>query len=341
MLSKLYTSDKKANNADAILNAATTGATFLLQHARTEDGKRCYFSLTEDGRPLGIQRKIFSECFFVMAMYEYGKATGDIKYTQAGLDMFEYVLLYHDKPELLGRPQLSGDAKLLPLNMPMIILNVIDEIGMHEKYQDRVNRCIHEILLHVQPDMQVVVENVLPDGTVLMARSDGRLCNPGHAIECAWFLLHHIRMVGCTGEFKHREQELNNVAINMLDWSFDKGWDMQHDGILYFTDLAGYDASPLESGMKLWWPHCETLIAMLMAFEHTSKPQYLSKFIQTIDYIKKTFSATPSGGWYGYFDQGGSRTHNYIGAAYKGFFHVPRALFVCGTILERLLHQSE
>ena len=51
------------------LNMAQLGAEFLVRHAMREDG-RVYFSLTEDGKPLSMQRKIFSECFWIMAMAE-------------------------------------------------------------------------------------------------------------------------------------------------------------------------------------------------------------------------------------------------------------------------------
>ncbi len=39
--------------------------------------------------------------------------------------------------------------------------------------------------------------------------------------------------------------------------------------------------------MKLWWPHCEALIAFLMAYSQTRKPELLDRFSQVYEY---TFS---------------------------------------------------
>lgn len=43
----------------------------------------------------------------------------------------------------------------------------------------------------------------------------------------------------------------------------------------------------LEWSMKLWWPHCEALIAFLMAYSQTKKPELLDRFSQVYEY---TFS---------------------------------------------------
>ena len=62
-----------------ILDAARKAADFLRNHVKRDDN-RCYFCVTNDGKPVKLQRTIFSECFFVMAMAEAGKATGDNLY---------------------------------------------------------------------------------------------------------------------------------------------------------------------------------------------------------------------------------------------------------------------
>ncbi len=36
--------------------------------------------------------------------------------------------------------------------------------------------------------------------------------------------------------------------------------------------------------MKLWWPHCEALIAYLMAYSHSREPVLLDRFKQIYDY---------------------------------------------------------
>lgn len=57
------------------------GGEFLLRYARlAPPGKKCAFVLTRDGRPVKVQRTIFSECFYTMAMNELWRATGEVRY---------------------------------------------------------------------------------------------------------------------------------------------------------------------------------------------------------------------------------------------------------------------
>lgn len=46
------------------------------------------------------------------------------------------------------------------------------------------------------------------------------------------------------------------------------------------------------------------------------------------------------GEWFGYLDCGGKVTHTFKGGPYKGCFHVPRALFMCISILEAVLKDA-
>ena len=68
----------------ATLLSANPGGEFLLQHVKLHNEKRCYFAVTEEGKPLQLQRKPYTELFFTMAMTELYRATGDSKY-QVGL----------------------------------------------------------------------------------------------------------------------------------------------------------------------------------------------------------------------------------------------------------------
>jgi N-acylglucosamine 2-epimerase len=62
--------------------------------------------------------------------------------------------------------------------------------------------------------------------------------NPGHAIECAWFMLDYARHEG--------DKALEKAALEALDMSYEGGWDAEHGGgIIYFKDIEGYNPSEL------------------------------------------------------------------------------------------------
>ena len=85
--------------------------------------------------------------------------------------------------------------------------------------------------------------------------------------------------------------------------------------------------------MKLWWPHCEALVAHLMAFRATGDPADWARFVEVDRYTFARFPDPEHGEWFGYLDREGRVTHTFKGGPYKGCFHVPRALRVVSALL--------
>lgn len=57
----------------------------MLRYARVAPpGKKCAFVLTQSGLPVKVQRTIFSECFYTMAMNELWRVTGEERYQVCG-----------------------------------------------------------------------------------------------------------------------------------------------------------------------------------------------------------------------------------------------------------------
>lgn len=51
-----------------------------MQNVRDPNTYKCSLVVTRDGKAIKIQRSLFSECFYLMAMSEVGRATGVEKY---------------------------------------------------------------------------------------------------------------------------------------------------------------------------------------------------------------------------------------------------------------------
>ncbi|PNJ09438.1 RENBP isoform 6, partial [Pongo abelii] len=125
-----------------LLDAAKAGGEFLLRYARVAPpGKKCAFVLTRDGRPVKVQRTIFSECFYTMAMNELWRATGEAR--------------YQEDASGLGRPQLQGAPAAEPMAVPMMLLNLVEQLGEADeelagKYGELGDWCAQRILQHVQ-----------------------------------------------------------------------------------------------------------------------------------------------------------------------------------------------
>ena len=121
-----------------------------------------------------------------------------------------------------------------------------------------------------------MLENVTEEGKEIKG-AEGRLINPGQAIEAGWFLLQYATRNG--------NYELARVAIDkFIVQSFNIGWDDTYGGILYYLDANGFSPTQLEWNMKLWWPHAEALIAFLMAYKDTKDDFFLEKFDLVFQY---------------------------------------------------------
>jgi N-acylglucosamine 2-epimerase len=95
-------------------------------------------------------------------------------------------------------------------------------------------------------------------------------------------------------------EAIQRTALDIIRWSYDKGWDAKEGGLYYFLDAArtccaarlyqsltgtwwaqsGRSPAQLEWSMKLWWPHCEAMVALLWAYKLTKDEQYLGRFTQ-------------------------------------------------------------
>ncbi|XP_063427778.1 N-acylglucosamine 2-epimerase-like [Mytilus trossulus] len=333
MYARLYKEMKRFQKPE-ILEAAIKGAEFLQKFARNPETYRCYFSLTKEGKPVKIQRTIFSECFYLMAMSELGIVTGKQSYKKEALTMMDKIIhwVMEDDTEI-GRQSLEGAPPHSSLAVPMMMLGIISQIetmdnSLSNNYSKATDWAVAEVFKHVKRNGNAVLENVGLDGSELEG-SGGRLMTPGHAIEAGWFLLD---LASRTNKTELAETAIQTFMINPYNY----GWDKQYGGLYYFLDVDGWSPAQLEWDLKLWWPHNEAMISFLMAYKHTKNVKHLDIFAQIFDYSYSHFVDKEQGEWYGYLDREGKVKIRSKGGVWKGCFHVPRALMMCEQMLEAM-----
>ncbi len=301
-------------------------------------GDRLYFTVTEDGKPLRQRRYCYSEAFYCIANAEYYGITGDIEHLERARKAYDmYWNLNHGMadPTGLGAKTEPETRQGRALGIPMILLNVTSVLlrvdpENSELYNCRADECVQDILkYHVKPELGCTLESVGLDGTPRLDVTEGRVVNPGHDIECSWFLMERSKATN--------NEALFSKAVEIFDMAFEKGWDKEYEGILYFFDCLGNPPEAYEHDMKLWWPHNEALIASLMIYKETKNEKYLDIFEQILNYCKKTFASAPCGEWYGYLRRDGKPTlPACIGSTFKGPFHVPRCLIMVDKMIEEI-----
>ncbi|MFM1944023.1 MAG: hypothetical protein RI897_3005, partial [Verrucomicrobiota bacterium] len=173
------------------------------------------------------------------------------------------------------------------------------------------------------PEIGALMEVVDPSGEPI-DHFDGRTLNPGHAIEAAWFILR---------EAAHRDdRRLVGLGCAILDAMWRRGWDAECGGLFYFRDVHNKPVQEYWHDMKFWWPHDETLIATLLAYQLTHNTKYARWHQQLHDWSFRHFADPHHGEWFGYLHRDGTPSSTLKGNLWKSFFHHPRALWLCSVI---------
>ena len=323
------------------LEAAKSCIDFLEDHCiNREAGGRMYFTVTAEGKPLRQRRYCFSEGFYVLANAEYYGVTGEREHLERARRAYELIWQLNNglikDPTGLGPKTIPETRTGRALADPMIYLNITSVMHRVDPeqaalYDERAAKCADDIFrYHVKPDLKCTLESVDPEGNPRLYYTEGRTVNPGHDIECVWFLLEYANRTG--------SQELHRGAEQIFNWAIEAGWDKEYGGLLYFIDCLGKPPEAYEHDMKLWWPHNEIMISSLMLYRDTRDEKYLEWFEKTVAYCKAHFSDPEYGEWYGYLRRDGKPTEpSTKGSTFKGPFHLPRALIQCDIMLGQLL----
>lgn len=295
----------------------------------TDTDGRMFFTVTKEGKELQKRRYYFSETFAAIGCAELYKATKrkDVlesaeKYFTVAYECFTGVRKNPPKinPENLGTKALSPAMIMLSTAQTMRSM----DSDKKEWYNTICKKCLDEILNGGYLTEKALLESVTVDGKFVNTPS-GRIVNPGHSLEAAWFIM----LEGILTDNK----EAIDIGKNIIDITLPLGLDKKYGGIIAFTDLLGYPPVQLEWDMKLWWPQCEAMIALRMAYLQFGDEKYLKGYEEIKEYCKKYFVDEEDGEWYGYLHYDNSVSTTLKGNIFKGPFHIPR-LYILMAVLD-------
>jgi len=313
------------------LEFARSCAAFSRRHCHGPGGKM-WFLVDRQGRPLRMRRYVFSEAFAAISYAAVSFATGDAGLRQAALDTFALYLRHSFEPGLMPpkdeptRPSKGIGGLMIGLVTAQELRECLGEVVVEGRTLTAwIDGFIGEIERDfLKPDLRVLLEVVAPDGSIL-DHQDGRTLNPGHALECAWFILHEARI--------RRRDDWVRLGVRILDWMWERGWDDGPGGLRYFTDLRGLPVQEYWHDMKFWWPHCEAIIATALAWRMTGEARFAEWHEQVHSWSFRQFPDPVHGEWYGYLHRDGTVSQPAKGNRFKGPFHLPRMLWYCARLL--------
>jgi N-acylglucosamine 2-epimerase len=332
MLATLYNTVERR---EEWLEGARSCIEFLDRHGFDDDG-RMFFLTTREGKPLRKRRYVYSESFAAMAFAAWARATGDDRAASRAGSLLEAFLHANGTPGVLEPKVYPSTREAKSFGVPMIALGVAqtlrDTTG-YERSESIIDGAIEEIRRDfVRDDLEVVLETVAPDGG-LIDHFDGRTLNPGHAIEGAWFILEEARK-------RDNDPDLIALGTRMIDYMWKRGWDEEHGGLFYFRDLRGLPVQEYWHDMKFWWPHCEAIIATLLAYHLTGDERYAAMHRQVHEWTFARFPDREYGEWYGYLHRDGGVSSALKGNWWKGPYHIPRMLGYCSLLFEGMEKQG-
>ena len=326
---------------EAWYEAAKSCLDFMEAHCVNRDkGGRMYFTVTGEGRPLRQRRYVFSEGFYAMANAEFYLLSGEEERLRCARDAYELIWNINrglmEDPVGIPEKTIAETRGGRSLADPMIYLNLTSVLRRADPeraalYDERAATCVSDIFtFHRKKELGCTLEFVGLKGEFYSDITAGRVVNPGHDIECAWFLMEEANRL--------RDAALHREARELFTDAADLGWDHEYGGLRYFVDALGKPPEAYEHDMKLWWPHNELVIAALMAYRDTGEHVYWDWFTRTMDYCRQHFSDPEYGEWYGYLRRDGLPTQPPCkGSTFKGPFHLPRMLMMVDAMLDEII----
>lgn len=268
----------------------------------------------------------------MIAAAAYAKASGDEEAADKARFVFGKCIAYATTPGLLP-PKFTATRPSKGIGVPMIMINTAQQLREtigDPRCDEWIEKWMAEIERDfVKSDIKCVMEQVAPDGSII-DHIDGRTLNPGHAMEGAWFILHEAKL-------RNNDKRLIDLGCRMLDYMWERGWDKEHGGILYFRDVYNKPVQEYWQDMKMWWPHNEVIIATLLAYLMTGNEKYAQWHKMVHDYAYSHFHDKKYGEWFGYLHRDGSIAQPAKGNLYKGPFHLPRQEWYCFQLLNDYL----
>lgn len=327
---------------------------FVQNHVFLDNGN-CAFLLSQTGEKKesiageGFDISFFADCFVVLGFSEYSRLTGDRNLFEETLDFYNHILkrvesgMFRSEPYPIPQGFRAHSVSMILLNVSQELYEAA-EVLSHSSQPSLQQNTIHFMnvimnifLKHEGFIFEMISRNQKEENLLLT-----RHINPGHSLECMWFVMHAAKKLG--------HKEIVNKALNVVKNTWSVGWDDQHGGIFRFVDYSGgepkgvnryskYEQLVTETwDMKLWWPHSEALYVLLLSYKISQDLLFKEAYERLHEYVFTTFpNSDPNvGEWIQIRDRRGKPAEKTVALPVKDPYHIIRNVL----LIVELLHDE-
>ncbi len=284
------------------LKMAIQAVDYILDHFFDYENGGTWWSLDANGEPHEKKKLIYSQAYFVYALCEYYRATGDRKSLDQAIGMYHliekhgydrdndgYLEAFDNEWKPLDDQRLSKkDAnEKKSMNTHLHILEAYTQL--YPAWPDESLRNSIVRLLSVFTDR--IIDPMTGHLNLFFderwkVKSD--IISFGHDIEASWLLCEAANVLGDAeiyGLLKPVSLKLVNAALEGL----------QDDGSLVYEKNLSGDYTDMD---RHWWVQAEAVVGLINAWSITGEDRYLEMAERCFNYIEDNLVDRDKGEWY-------------------------------------------
>ncbi|MBN1143798.1 MAG: AGE family epimerase/isomerase [Bacteroidales bacterium] len=284
------------------LKTAEYSKDYILKYFFDADYGGTYWKLTSNGKPADTKKQIYSQAFFIYALSEFYKASGDKACRDKAISLFSIIEKHSFDNRLNGYFEAySRDWKLLEdlrlsdkdanekktTNTHLHILEAYTNLYQVWKDQLLESRLRNLVNLFLDKIIDPASHHLLLFFDEKW-NSKSSLVSYGHDIEASWLILE--------GAFALEDKDLitkAKTACTSLAVASMEG--LQEDGsLVYERD----DAEKVRDMDRHWWPQAEAMAGLMNLYEMTHQEIYLTRAVACWNFIRNNLVDRKNGEWY-------------------------------------------
>jgi mannobiose 2-epimerase len=284
------------------LRLATYAKDYILEHFIDPEFGGGYRTVKYNGEPSDTRKHTLTESYFIYALAEYYRVTGDQEALEEAIKIFELLEKYaldtvsNGYFEVYSREWERNPDLLLGENSPNDEKTMITHLHIVEAYaglyrvwpEKRMEERLRNILV-------VFNDKIVDKETYHLIyfldkdwNATTTIDSYGHDIEGSWLIDEATRLLIDPVLLA----SVRELCIKMADAAAEG---IMEDGSM----LTEKDYSTGHIQMtRSWWEQAETIVGYLNAFDITGDEKYLEKSLNAWNYIKEHFIDYDNGGWY-------------------------------------------